>query len=69
MGQDYDTCPARIVMDDPRLLAALKLEAEASIQPLANWPEGYSAWAVELLGELKRARQDRERAMIEQSKR
>ena len=68
MGQDFPTCPARFVMDDPRLLAVLQLEAEAATQPLANWPEGYSAWAVSLLGDLKRARTTREQAMIEQSR-
>ena len=65
MGQDFDKCPARVGMEDRRLVAALAVEAEAFVQPLSNWPEGYSAWMVELLGELKRARQSRERAMYE----
>lgn len=68
MGHEFDTCPARVVMNDGRLVAALALEAESAINPLSNWPEGYSAWSIELLGDIRRARQKRERAVLESSR-
>jgi len=59
LNTQWDKCPVRVILDDPRLTAAMHLERCAKISPLSNWPERYSAWVPALIATLSKARADR----------
>ena len=59
LNSSWDKCPVRAVLDDEKIMAALKMERLAKIAPLSNWPDGYSAWLPELVCAIRDARDDR----------
>lgn len=60
LGEDWDGCPVRAIMDDRRLAASLLLERESAISPIAGWPDNYASWVSTYLTTLKQLRGDRE---------
>jgi len=59
LNNQWSCCPVREVLDDSRMTAALQLERQAKISPIANWPAGYAAWVPEYVCSISSARQER----------
>lgn len=59
LNTNWDTCPVKTVLGDDKIVAALHVDRLAKISPLANWPDGYSAWVPELVCAIRDAREDR----------
>ena len=59
LNTTWDQCPVRVILDDPRMTAAMHLERCAKISPISNWPFGYSAWVPHLVADISTARLDR----------
>jgi hypothetical protein len=59
VNNQWSRCPVREVLDDSRMTAALQVERQSKISPIANWPSGYAAWVPEYVCAISAAREER----------
>ena len=59
LNHEWSRCPVREVLDDSRMTAALQLERQSKVSPIANWPNGYAAWVPEYICAIAAAREER----------
>ena len=69
LGHDFPSCPVRMMLDDVHLQAAMSIERAVAISPITGWPDGFSAWVVELSSMLKAARADRRQSEMDNARR
>lgn len=73
MGPDvpngvWSVCPHG-ALRDPMLAVAIEIDAQASISPLWQWPDAYSAGVVDCIIALREERAAEQRRQIEEAQR
>lgn len=58
-GQQWPRCPVADIADDEALTAARMLRSQATISPLAGWPDAYTQGVVSIMMELAGAEAER----------
>lgn len=68
LGQRWDICPIRSIIDDPYVQAVALLEAGSKLNPLTGWPDDFAAWVQPLWTTLRTLMSDRQAHALEQAK-
>ena len=53
-GDEYPRCPMAMLADDGAMQAVYSVRRDASLSPLAGWPDTYTAWVPRLWARIER---------------
>ena len=58
-GADFPRCPVRMLSEQRHLQSVFRLRRAARLSALSPWPDGYSAWVVDVWGMVEDKRDER----------